>query len=507
MISFPQNDSRHIQRAHCSPSLSIVKQPEGVVWYNPFVCHEITIKITLKSSCPFVNSSKWWFFREEPHYISLIYINLYYISMIIIYTYIYYIYMNPWGASHHRASISIMEPLRYEPPARNGFGMSLLAPTCPGGSCQWYNQGVNRKKKHVVLPRVNNISAIKSNLENFGSETPNLENNGDVQLKTWFSSLVFITFQHSTVFKLYTLHVHRRRLWNRLCRDHRNPVRLWEARGTNPFVGSGWSLAAVQRGEITGIADILRPRKLWMLWMLWLLIELRGCWFLERFDSFRMLHVHLCNLIGKPEKVDGAKHDPIRSLVLPPWNGRTAMEGTPSTTPGVIRAMHPWKTLAEWWQAEGNPWASWIRHPGSARDMKGRSFPSCWRKLSGWLVQLWKPLGSIRILHTDPAYGSWRRWLWRYWISRYRLDSWAWVFENRAWRAWWLDGLMFPVTSTLWWIVAKVAWGIAANHGGGYQYRLCPASEDPTEECFQKTPLEFVGEVSWMSAWYNCNIL
>ena len=97
MISFPQNDSRHIQRAHCSPSLSIVKQPEGVVWYNPFVCHEITIKITLKSSCPFVNSSKWWFFREEPHYISLIYINLYYISMIIIYTYILYIYESMGG--------------------------------------------------------------------------------------------------------------------------------------------------------------------------------------------------------------------------------------------------------------------------------------------------------------------------------------------------------------------------------------------------------------------------
>eukprot|EP00435_Cladocopium_sp_Y103_P004983 s109_g1.t1 len=46
----------------------------------------------------------------------------------------------------------------------------------------------------------------------------------------------------------------------------------------------------------------------------------------------------------------------------------------------------------------------------------------------------------------------------------------------------------------------EVAWGIAANHGGGYQYRLCPASEDATEECFQKTPLEFVGEESWMSA-------
>ena len=70
--------------------------------------------------------------------------------------------------------------------------------------------------------------------------------------------------------------------------------------------------------------------------------------------------------------------------------------------------------------------------------------------------------------------------------------------------AWWLD--VSGHIHTFLWIVAKVAWGIAANHGGGYQYRLCPASEDPTEECFQKTPLEFVGEVSWMSAWYNFDI-
>lgn len=39
----------------------------------------------------------------------------------------------------------------------------------------------------------------------------------------------------------------------------------------------------------------------------------------------------------------------------------------------------------------------------------------------------------------------------------------------------------------------EVAWGPRYNHGGGYQYRLCKA-DDPmglTEECFQKTPLEF----------------
>lgn len=39
---------------------------------------------------------------------------------------------------------------------------------------------------------------------------------------------------------------------------------------------------------------------------------------------------------------------------------------------------------------------------------------------------------------------------------------------------------------------AEVAWGIRYNHGGGYQYRLCPASETLTEECFQRTPLPFV---------------
>ena len=41
----------------------------------------------------------------------------------------------------------------------------------------------------------------------------------------------------------------------------------------------------------------------------------------------------------------------------------------------------------------------------------------------------------------------------------------------------------------------EISWAIMANHGGGYQYRLCHA-EDPlglTEECFTKMPLQFVG--------------
>ena len=36
---------------------------------------------------------------------------------------------------------------------------------------------------------------------------------------------------------------------------------------------------------------------------------------------------------------------------------------------------------------------------------------------------------------------------------------------------------------------AKVGWGLKANHGGGYSYRLCPVGEggpgDVTEDCFQ----------------------
>jgi len=49
-------------------------------------------------------------------------------------------------------------------------------------------------------------------------------------------------------------------------------------------------------------------------------------------------------------------------------------------------------------------------------------------------------------------------------------------------------------TGTVWKIggEAETIWQIRANHGGGYQYRLCPASEELTEDCFQKHPLDFV---------------
>merc|ERR1719325_442978 len=49
----------------------------------------------------------------------------------------------------------------------------------------------------------------------------------------------------------------------------------------------------------------------------------------------------------------------------------------------------------------------------------------------------------------------------------------------------------------------EVSWGILANHGGGYQYRLCPNPKDNMElieECFQKMPLRLVGNTTWIES-------
>lgn len=63
----------------------------------------------------------------------------------------------------------------------------------------------------------------------------------------------------------------------------------------------------------------------------------------------------------------------------------------------------------------------------------------------------------------------------------------------------------FPDVVTTEWeagSVAEVAWALIANHGGGYSYRLCKVPEEGvkgiTEECFQKTPLQFHGDTQWV---------
>jgi len=58
-----------------------------------------------------------------------------------------------------------------------------------------------------------------------------------------------------------------------------------------------------------------------------------------------------------------------------------------------------------------------------------------------------------------------------------------------------------PLIDKTQWVIGsevEVAWGINANHGGGYQYRLCPAQSELSQECFERTPLAFVGQTQWL---------
>ena len=47
--------------------------------------------------------------------------------------------------------------------------------------------------------------------------------------------------------------------------------------------------------------------------------------------------------------------------------------------------------------------------------------------------------------------------------------------------------------------IQEVGFGITANHGGGYSYRLCKAGGEVSEACFRGTVLSFAGnETSWL---------
>ena len=55
-------------------------------------------------------------------------------------------------------------------------------------------------------------------------------------------------------------------------------------------------------------------------------------------------------------------------------------------------------------------------------------------------------------------------------------------------------GTELPATVPAVWkagTTTEVAFGLSINHGGGYQYRICPKTENITEACFQKMPLAF----------------
>jgi len=65
------------------------------------------------------------------------------------------------------------------------------------------------------------------------------------------------------------------------------------------------------------------------------------------------------------------------------------------------------------------------------------------------------------------------------------------------------DGRELPSVGTpVEWVagsVQSVSWRITgANHGGGYGYRLCPATSVLTEDCFQTGHLGFHGDIQWI---------
>lgn len=62
-----------------------------------------------------------------------------------------------------------------------------------------------------------------------------------------------------------------------------------------------------------------------------------------------------------------------------------------------------------------------------------------------------------------------------------------------------MDGLHLPSKKPTVWeagSVQEVAFALLANHGGGYSWRLCKNEGLVNEECFQRTPMRFVSNVS-----------
>merc|ERR550525_140500 len=74
------------------------------------------------------------------------------------------------------------------------------------------------------------------------------------------------------------------------------------------------------------------------------------------------------------------------------------------------------------------------------------------------------------------------------------------------------EDVTFPGVVTTDWALGssqEVAWGITANHGGGYSYRLCKVPEEGvsgiTEDCFRQTVLNYEGTDQWVQYGLNQN--
>lgn len=64
-----------------------------------------------------------------------------------------------------------------------------------------------------------------------------------------------------------------------------------------------------------------------------------------------------------------------------------------------------------------------------------------------------------------------------------------------------MDGIKLPKMTPVEWkrgSVQEVAWSIAANHGGGYVWRLCKNEGEVNEQCFQNNILKFASNYSYL---------
>lgn len=139
------------------------------------------------------------------------------------------------------------------------------------------------------------------------------------------------------------------------------------------------------------------------------------------------------------------------------------------------------------------PFCDTVMEP-TLNDPKYRTFPDSHLKPAG-KYNPWRAPGHAPVVNSCGIAGGWVTDMG--WVGHAQGGSPPPGFSYGA------AGTDLPESPKTVWIVGskvEVAWQIWANHGGGYQYRLC-RKDSPlslTEQCFQQTPLSPVSNISYM---------
>eukprot|EP01065_Artemidia_motanka_P022808 TRINITY_DN269_c2_g1_i1.p1 TRINITY_DN269_c2_g1~~TRINITY_DN269_c2_g1_i1.p1 ORF type:complete len:539 (+),score=158.47 TRINITY_DN269_c2_g1_i1:54-1619(+) len=207
---------------------------------------------------------------------------------------------------------------------------------------------------------------------------------------------------------------------------------------------------------------------------------------------------------------------------LAPWNGPV-----PAVIPGVDAwCPVPWNGNLSGHNGQACFWFSngctigcdvcdgSTRGPIPDRPPMNRKMPACNKTVEATLCDR-----ELRTVNVDVECGAWNDW---YYYSPWRAPGSAPVFDScgmaggtplaggygavyrntsHAVQGDLGSKKLQPLRSGTVWQAGgsyEVSWTVQANHGGGYQYRLCPASGRVSEECFQRNPLGFVGNTSFI---------